>query len=81
MHFASYDELRDIRKQLLARSAEVLHAVDDSASAEIAQIGRALERLEAGTYETCERCGEKIESERLRVVPYADVCRRCSPDN
>ena len=38
------------------------------------------ERLEGGTYTLRERCGEEIDSERLRVVPYAAECRRCSPD-
>jgi DnaK suppressor protein len=65
---------------IVMENDEILHAVGDSASAEIGLISRALQRLEAGTYGTCERCGEKIEAERLRVVPYADVCRRCSPD-
>ena len=64
---------------IVLENDEILHAVDDAANAELAQISRALERLEAGTYGTCEKCGEKIETERLRVVPYADACRDCSP--
>jgi RNA polymerase-binding transcription factor DksA len=80
MRIPSDDQLRDIRGHLLARSDEILHALDGPANAIVAQISCALDRLEAGTYGTCETCGEKIEAERLRVVPYADACRRCSPD-
>jgi len=59
---------------------EILHALDESARAEIAQIERALERLEAGTYGLCGKCGNRIDSERLRIVPYAVHCRHCASD-
>jgi RNA polymerase-binding transcription factor DksA len=54
--------------------------VNESARAELGQIERALERLETGTFGTCEICGEKIDAERLRVVPYTGACRRCAPE-
>lgn len=60
---------------------EILHAVDEAARSELKQIGRALERLEAGTYGQCESCGKRIEAERLRVVPYALQCQHCAKDN
>jgi DnaK suppressor protein len=40
----------------------------------ILQIQDALGRMDAGTYGTCERCGETIESARLEAIPYATLC-------
>jgi len=65
---------------IVMENDEILKAVDEAARAEIAHIQHAVERLEAGTYGTCETCGEKIETERLRVVPYAVACRHCAPE-
>lgn len=60
---------------------EILEAVAESANAELSQIGIALARLEAGTYGVCEACGECIQIDRIRIVPYAVHCQRCAPDN
>ena len=65
---------------IVLENDEILQAVDESARAELAQIERASERLEAGTYGTCETCCGKIEPERLRIVPYAITCRHCAPE-
>lgn len=65
---------------IVMENDEILKAVDQAARSELAQIDRAVERLEAGTYGTCETCGGKIETDRLRIVPHAAVCRRCSPE-
>ena len=40
-------------------------------------IGAALDRLDAGTYGTCESCGKKISEARLDAVPYANRCVSC----
>jgi len=40
-------------------------------------VERALERLEAGRYGLCERCGRPIPPERLRAVPAATRCAPC----
>jgi RNA polymerase-binding transcription factor len=34
--------------------------------------------MEAGTYGTCESCGEDIGIERLQVVPEASRCVACA---
>ena len=41
---------------------------------EISEIDAALERIEAGTYGKCERCGGDIGSERLEAVPVTRFC-------
>jgi DnaK suppressor protein len=38
------------------------------------QIDDALERLDAGSYGRCERCGDPIEFARLEAIPYATLC-------
>jgi RNA polymerase-binding transcription factor DksA len=40
----------------------------------LGKIGRALTRMDEGTYGTCSRCGKPIEKARLRALPYVDLC-------
>jgi RNA polymerase-binding transcription factor DksA len=65
---------------IVMENDEILQAVNEAARAELAQIERASERVDAGTYGICETCGEKIEPERLRLVPYTITCRHCAPE-
>jgi DnaK suppressor protein len=37
----------------------------------------ALDRLDAGSYGKCERCGREIPEERLQAMPYASRCVAC----
>lgn len=41
-------------------------------------IEAALERVEDGTYGTCEECGVKIPKARLNAIPYATLCVKCA---
>jgi DnaK suppressor protein len=41
------------------------------------EIADSFRRLEAGTYGVCERCGEEIPIERLKVEPFARYCVPC----
>lgn len=40
-------------------------------------VERALAKLDAGTYGTCERCGKQIGAERLDAIPWALLCIDC----
>ena len=40
-------------------------------------VEHALTRVEAGTYGTCERCGNPIAPERLEAIPWARLCIDC----
>lgn len=53
-------------------------AVAQKLSAMASQIDRALEKLDAGTYGTCEACGSRIPDERLEAVPWTPYCVSCS---
>lgn len=41
------------------------------------QTERALQRLDNGTYGTCEDCGGPIGKHRLQYMPRATLCRDC----
>ena len=40
-------------------------------------VERALAKMDAGTYGTCERCGNAIARERLEALPWAVLCIDC----
>ena len=44
---------------------------------ELREIDAALARLDAGTFGTCETCGKKIPTARLKALPYARMCVEC----
>ncbi|MFA5843450.1 MAG: TraR/DksA C4-type zinc finger protein [Coriobacteriia bacterium] len=56
---------------------EIDMTIVDSARERLAQTQRALERLEAGGYGVCLRCGERIAESRLEAVPAAEFCISC----
>jgi DnaK suppressor protein len=43
----------------------------------LVQNERAIARIEAGTYGTCESCGEAIGKARLQAFPRATLCVSC----
>lgn len=51
-------------------------AILDRADRHLADVDRALERLERGEYGYCEACGEPIGATRLRARPAARLCLR-----
>jgi len=50
----------------------------ESDSGTLDRIESALERVEDGTYGTCEECGAKIPKTRLNAIPYATMCVKCA---
>jgi DnaK suppressor protein len=54
------------------RLAATSHAVND--------IQDALRRMAAGSYGTCERCGQPITTERLQAAPTTRWCPICQAD-
>ena len=57
---------------------EVLDALGNAARKELRQIVKALKRLEAGDYFSCSSCGEDIGEDRLKLLPYTELCVRCA---
>ena len=50
----------------------------DALTAKLADVERALAKLDDGTYGLCDRCGAVIPEERLEARPWAVLCVRCS---
>ena len=48
-----------------------------SGSSELAQIEKALQKINEGTYGTCGPCGEAIPIPRLKALPFATLCVKC----
>jgi len=49
----------------------------DGAEDSLLLVDSALARFEAGTYGTCEDCGQSIEWGRLKTLPYTSLCVEC----
>lgn len=57
---------------------EVQDYLGNSARTEIAQIKQALHRIDNGEYGVCQVCGEPINIERLKIIPYSNMCVKCA---
>jgi len=62
-----YDRWQDVRTD--DRRAELEDHLE--------QVRDALQRLEAGKYGLCTKCGAEINPERLSSLPTAQLCIRC----
>lgn len=56
-------------------------SVEYSLELKLKDVNSALEKIKAGTYGICEKCGKKIDEERLRACPEAKICLRCGKQN
>jgi DnaK suppressor protein len=52
-------------------------ALSAQAQAAVEEVDRALERIAAGKYGTCEQCGQPIPKARLKAMPHATLCVAC----
>jgi RNA polymerase-binding transcription factor DksA len=41
------------------------------------EVRRALEKMDSGTYFTCDHCGGQIDPARLKALPHAVLCKPC----
>ena len=57
---------------------EVVDALGNEATAEIARISAALARIDAGEFGICLDCGEPIAAKRLAAAPYVERCIDCA---
>ena len=44
----------------------------------LTQIEEALQRIEEGTYGTCQDCSEQIKKTRLNALPFTPLCIKCA---
>ncbi|SIN83266.1 TraR/DksA family transcriptional regulator [Vannielia litorea] len=85
------DRLHEIRDELVSHNSadweelatereedEVLEGQGLQGQAEMAAIRAALDRIEAGDYGFCTRCGTEISQERLDLLPHTPFCKACA---
>lgn len=56
---------------------EVLEEFGTTGLKELQAIEAALDRIDAGTFGVCAKCGEPISAARLAAVPHAALCEAC----
>ena len=66
----------DGTSEAIGRITEV--GVAESLDAIEARLTRALEKIEEGTYGTCDSCGAEIPVGRLRIAPESALCVKCA---
>ena len=69
-NFADSSQVTAERGEAAALAKELRTALQD--------VQRALDKLEAGTYGRCERCGKPIAPARLEAKPAVKACIECA---
>jgi DnaK suppressor protein len=69
------DDQADVGAKTFEREHEL--ALTHNARDLLVQNDRALARIDASTYGTCESCGEPIGKARLQAFPRATLCVTC----
>jgi len=69
------DDQADVGAKTFEREHEL--ALTHNARELLAQNERAIAKIDAGTYGTCESCGEPIGKARLQAFPRATLCVSC----
>src|SRR5579863_328594 len=75
---AGTDDEHDPEGATLAFERQHTAALLEAARERVAAIDAALDRLEAGHYGACARCGQPIGADRLAARPAALTCIRCA---
>jgi RNA polymerase-binding transcription factor DksA len=75
---ANADDEHDPEGATIAFEREHSAALAGQARGHLAVIDAALERLAAGRYGTCTRCGGAIAAARLAARPAAETCIGCA---
>jgi len=68
------------REEEAAETADLENriALEKRTSEQLAEVERALEKFDNGTYGICENCGKSINPERLEALPQALYCMECN---
>ena len=72
------DDEHDPEGATIAFERSQLGALVRQARLHLDEVDAALARLDAGTYGTCEACGDPIGEGRLEARPAARTCIRCA---
>lgn len=70
---SSYDQHQaDVGTETFEREKDL--SILERVESELADIEHAMQRLDDGTYGTCEACGRPIDAARLEAMPAARLC-------
>jgi RNA polymerase-binding transcription factor DksA len=72
------DDEHDPEGATLAFERQHTAALLEQAREQLASVDAALDRLAAGRYGVCDRCGQPIGEDRLAARPAALTCVRCA---
>jgi DnaK suppressor protein len=75
---ANADDEHDPEGATIGFERAQLTALLAAARKRIAEVDDALQRVDAGSYGVCERCGRPIPAERLEARPFARHCIACA---
>ncbi len=75
---ATADDEHDPEGSTLSGEWQRVEALRGAALRNRAAVSDALDRIGAGTYGICIRCGKPIPAARLEVVPTATMCVPCA---
>ncbi len=62
------------------RDRELALMFTDRERDKLVQIDEALKSIEEGGYGICESCGDAIDKDRLKAMPFAKLCLSCKID-
>jgi DnaK suppressor protein len=70
-------------KRIGEGTTEAVERISSTAAARsiagaLADVDRALEKVDGGTYGLCDDCGQPISPERLDAIPSSVLCVTCS---
>lgn len=73
---SSYDNHPgDVGSETFEREKDL--GLKDNTFTLLKQVDDALDKIKSGSYGICQKCGDRINDERLEVVPYTSFCERC----
>ncbi len=70
-----HDDIDDVASDLIER--DKTHALIKNLERKLDDINHAIEQAQEGGYGICERCGKKIDPERLEIFPETTLCVDC----
>jgi RNA polymerase-binding transcription factor DksA len=76
--FTSNDDEHDPEGATIAFERAQVQAMLRQANDDLADLDRAVQRVRAGVYGVCERCGGPIAEGRLAARPAARTCITCA---
>ena len=72
------DSIKDLGDQATtAYTREFLFELGNGDRRILKEVQAALQKIEEGSFGSCERCGEAISDKRLEALPFARYCITC----